>query len=80
MGVGGWVPERPDQVNSWIDRKLNELDSSPKAGPPDKSIQDFRHFIEHSAEAYMGFHRLFFHIPDKDPLSHRQVRTTFSVP
>ncbi|KAG5634835.1 hypothetical protein H0H81_000556 [Sphagnurus paluster] len=74
MSVGGWIPDAPDHLNDWLEKKLKELEREPMNAFPDKSIADFRKLIEENAEVWMGFHRLFENVPEKDPLGRRQVK------
>ncbi|KZS95454.1 hypothetical protein SISNIDRAFT_408539 [Sistotremastrum niveocremeum HHB9708] len=75
MSTGGWLPEEPDRLNDWIKKKLQELqDDEEKSRSLHPSIVSFKKFIEENSEAYMGFHRLFDNVPDKDPIGRPQVK------
>ncbi|KAG5635158.1 hypothetical protein H0H81_012199 [Sphagnurus paluster] len=74
MSVGGWIPDGPDQLNSWLEKKLEELEREPMSGRQDKSIEDFREFIEKDPQVFMGFDLIFENVPEKDPLGRPQVK------
>lgn len=73
MSHGGWIPDRPDYLNDWLEEQMKELGQKRGAEVEDKSIQNFRKLIETDSEVYMGFHRIFDNVPERDPLGRVQV-------
>ncbi|KAG5634448.1 hypothetical protein H0H81_001917 [Sphagnurus paluster] len=75
MSFGGWIPDQPDHLNDWLEKKLKELEREPKNAVQDESVQAFRSFIETNPEVHMGFNRVFDIVPVKDQLGRCQVRS-----
>ncbi|KDQ10823.1 hypothetical protein BOTBODRAFT_638719 [Botryobasidium botryosum FD-172 SS1] len=73
MSVGDWVPDRPDHLNDWIQEMLKDID---KDGCPitHPAVLEFKNDIESDPELFMGFHRIFENVPERDPLGRLQVK------
>ncbi|KAF7344083.1 PSDC domain-containing protein [Mycena venus] len=71
MRVGGWISE-PKLLYSWIDNILKEVENRTEIRNP--AVIEFKNAIESDAELYMGFHRLFYSLPDRDLLDRPQVK------
>ncbi|KAK6978145.1 PSDC domain-containing protein [Favolaschia claudopus] len=72
MSLGGWIPDRPDQLADWIDKILKELRKHKEIKNP--AVIGFKNAIESDPELFMGFHRLFDSVPESDPLGRPQVK------
>ncbi len=78
FNVGKWLPKDQTKVDQWMDKLIDEVDTSDKALLP--VVEEFKNLIEQDAEIFMQFHLMFEQVPhtppyNKNPVGKSQVRS-----
>ena len=71
FNVGKWLPKDQTKVDQWMDKLIDEVDTSDKALLP--VVEEFKNLIEQDAEIFMQFNLMFEQVPHTPPYNKNPV-------